>query len=245
MKARLDQILTDRNLASSREKARAIILAGHVSVNGQRADKAGQSVATDAFIEIAEQPRYVSRGGLKMEAALREFAVDPTGKICLDVGSSTGGFTDCLLQHGAAKVYAIDVGTGQLDWKLRNHPQVIVQEQVNARYLSKTQVPEPVSIIVCDVSFISVTMIVPILPDLLAEAGELIILVKPQFELERNQIGKGGIVREPELRQAACNRVSRAMDELGFATRLIPSPILGMEGNHEFLLHATRPSNQP
>jgi len=237
-KQRIDQLLVDRRLVASREKARALILAGHVLVNGQREDKAGHSVAVDARIELAELARYVSRGGLKLEAALDRFAIDVTGKIALDVGSSTGGFTDCLLQRGAARVYAIDVGTGQLDWKLRNDPRVIVHEQVNARYLGKTQVPERIDLAVCDVSFISVTMILPVLPDLLAESAEMVVLVKPQFELERHQIGKGGIVRDPQLHEAACARVEQAAQALGFITELMPSPILGAEGNHEFLLHA-------
>lgn len=237
-KQRIDQLLVERQLAESREKARALILAGHVQVNGQREDKAGHAVPVDSAIHIAEQPRYVGRGGLKLEAALRDFHLNVTGKTCLDVGSSTGGFTDCLLQHRAAKIYAIDVGTGQLDWRLRSDPRVIVQEQVNARYLDKSHIPEPVDLIVCDVSFISVTMILPVLPPLLSETGEMVLLVKPQFELERRQIGKGGIVREPELHQLACNRIDEAVRAIGFRTELIPSPILGAEGNHEFLLHA-------
>lgn len=239
-KQRIDQLLVDRHLAESREKARALILAGHVLVNGQREDKAGHTVAADAQIEVLEQPRFVSRGGLKLEAALDRFGVDVQGKICLDVGSSTGGFTDCLLQRGAARVYAIDVGTGQLDWKLRNDSRVIVQEQVNARYLSKAAIPESVDLVVCDVSFISVTMILPVLPQLMSDSGEMIILVKPQFELHKRQIGKGGIVRDLELHQLACDRVQAAVRALGFDTELMPSPILGAEGNQEFLLHAKR-----
>jgi 23S rRNA (cytidine1920-2'-O)/16S rRNA (cytidine1409-2'-O)-methyltransferase len=239
-KQRIDQLLVDRHLAESREKARALILAGHVLVNGQREDKAGHTVAADAQIEVLEQPRFVSRGGLKLEAALEGFAIDVQRKICLDVGSSTGGFTDCLLQRGAGRVYAIDVGTGQLDWKLRNDSRVIVQEQVNARYLSKAAVPEPVDLVVCDVSFISVTMILPVLPQLMSNSGEMMILVKPQFELHKRQIGKGGIVRDPELHQLACDRVEAAVRALGFDTELMPSPILGAEGNREFLLHAKR-----
>ena len=235
---RIDQLLVDRRLVDSREKARALILAGHVLVNGRREDKAGHTVDVDSRIELAEQPRFVSRGGLKLEAALNRFSIDVRGQVALDVGSSTGGFTDCLLQHGAARIYAIDVGTGQLDWKLRNDPRVVVHEQVNARYLGKAQVPEPVHLAVCDVSFISVTMILPVLPDLLAESAGMVVLVKPQFELERRQVGKGGIVRDPELHQLACDRVEKAVRALGFATELMPSPILGAEGNREFLLHA-------
>jgi len=237
---RLDVLVVERSLAESREKARALILAGQVLVNGQKADKAGATIDTDAVIELLAQPRYVGRGGLKLEAALDHFRISPAGKICLDVGSSTGGFTDCLLQRGAARVYAIDVGTGQLDWKLRNHPRVIVQEQVNARYLTRDQVPEPIALAVCDVSFISITMILPALIDLLADDAEMVILVKPQFELERDQVGKGGIIRDPVLHDQARQRVEKVVQQLGFHTQIIPSPILGAEGNREFLLHARR-----
>src|ERR1700733_1522207 len=235
---RLDVLLTERGLAESREKARALILAGQVLVNGQKADKAGATVDTSAKVEVLAQPRYVGRGGLKLEAALDHFAIDVAGKVCLDVGSSTGGFTDCLLQRGAARVYAIDVGTGQLDWKLRNDPRVIVQEQVNARYLTRDQVPQPIALAVCDVSFISITMILPALTGLLADDADVVILVKPQFELDRDQVGKGGIIREPDLHLTACQRVETAVRQLGFHTEIIPSPILGAEGNREFLLHA-------
>ena len=235
---RLDQLLVERHLAESRQKAQALILSGNVLVDGQKAPKAGHAVDPESKIELLEQPKYVGRGGLKLEAALAHFEIEVSGKVCLDVGSSTGGFTDCLLQHGAALVYAIDVGTGQLDWKLRNDPRVIVHEQVNARYLSREQVPEPVDLAVCDVSFISVTMILPVLPDLLAANGGMIILVKPQFELERRQVGKGGIVRDPELHRRACEKIQSTVDTLGFRSDVIPSPILGAEGNREFLLYA-------
>jgi 23S rRNA (cytidine1920-2'-O)/16S rRNA (cytidine1409-2'-O)-methyltransferase len=240
MKQRLDLLVVERGLTESREKAQALILAGQVLVNGQKAGKAGANVETGATIELLAQPRYVGRGGLKLEAALDGFGISAAGKICLDVGSSTGGFTDCLLQHGAARVYAIDVGTGQLDWRLRNDPRVIVQEQVNARYLTGEQVPEPVALAVCDVSFISITMILPALPALLAPSAEMVILVKPQFELDRDQVGKGGIIRDPRLHQQACLRVESAVKRLGFQTQIIPSPILGAEGNREFLLHARK-----
>ncbi len=235
---RLDLLVVERGLAESREKAQALILAGQVLVNGQKADKAGANIGVDATIEVLAQPRYVGRGGLKLEAALDRFEISPNGKICLDVGSSTGGFTDCLLQRGAARVYAIDVGTGQLDWKLRNDPRVIVQEQVNARYLTRAQIPQLIALAVCDVSFISITMILPALAGLLAEDAEMVILVKPQFELERDQVGKGGIIRDPALHHRACQRVEKAVQQLGFHTQIIPSPILGAEGNREFLLHA-------
>ena len=237
-KRRLDLLLIDRRLAPTREKARALILAGQVLVNNQRADKPGHEIPTDAAIELLEQPRYVSRGGLKLEAALEHFRIQPSGKTCLDIGSSTGGFTDCLLQHGAARVYAIDVGTGQLDWKLRNDSRVIVREQRNARYLSRDDVPEPIDLAVCDVSFISVTMILPAVQNLLAKNAEMVILVKPQFELERHQVGKGGIIRDPALHQQACRRIEEAVLQLGFQTEIIPSPVLGAEGNQEFLLYA-------
>ncbi|HEX5230406.1 MAG TPA: TlyA family RNA methyltransferase [Bryobacteraceae bacterium] len=235
---RLDVFLVERGLTESREKARALILAGQVLVNGQKADKAGAAIDTNARIELLVQPRYVGRGGLKLEAALDQFHISAAGKTCLDIGSSTGGFTDCLLQHGAARVYAIDVGTGQLDWKLRNDPRVIVHEQVNARYLGREHVPESIALAVCDVSFISITMILPALVPLLAADAEMVILVKPQFELERDQVGKGGIIRDPALHQQACRRVEQAVHALSFETQIIPSPILGAEGNREFLLHA-------
>ena len=235
---RLDQLLVERGLVDSREKAQALILAGQVLVSGQKIDKPGRAVALDSGIELLEQPRYASRGGLKLEAALDHFSISVAGKICLDVGSSTGGFTDCLLQRGAARVYAIDVGTGQLDWKLRNDPRVVVREQVNARYLRSEQVPEPVDLVVCDVSFISITMILPVVPRLLAKGAEMVILVKPQFELERRQVPKGGIIRDSALHQQACRRVADAVARLGFRSDVIPSPILGAEGNQEFLLYA-------
>ncbi|MEO8656871.1 MAG: TlyA family RNA methyltransferase [Bryobacteraceae bacterium] len=234
---RIDQLLVDRGLAESRERAKAYILAGYVRVNGQRVDKAGHTVARDAAVELTERMPYVSRGGYKLAAALDHFQIDPAGRTCLDVGSSTGGFTDVLLQRGAAKVYAVDVGAGQLDWKLRNDPRVVVREGVNARYLSTAEVDEPASLAVSDVSFISVTLILPVLPALLRADAELVILVKPQFEVGKGQVGKGGIVRDPELHRAACERVESAVRRLGFLTGIIESPILGAEGNKEFLLH--------
>jgi 23S rRNA (cytidine1920-2'-O)/16S rRNA (cytidine1409-2'-O)-methyltransferase len=237
---RLDLMVVERGLAESREKARALILAGQVLVDGQKIDKAGQRVAEEARIEVLASPRYVSRGGLKLEAALDHFGISVAGKICLDVGSSTGGFTDCLLERGAARVYAIDVGTGQLDWKLRNDPRVVVHEQVNARYLSREDVPEPIDLAVCDVSFISVTLILPALPNLLAGGGEMVILVKPQFELAKHQVPRGGIIRDPALHEQACRRVEGAVRQLGFRTDIFPSPVLGAEGNQEFLLYARR-----
>ncbi len=238
-KQRIDQLLVDLGLADSRQKAQALILAGHVMVNGQKAEKAGQAFASDSVVEVAERPPFVGRGGLKLQAALREFHVDVNGKVCLDIGSSTGGFTDCLLQNGAARVHAVDVGAGQLDWKLRNDSRVIVREQLNARYLKPEDIGELCDITVCDVSFISVTLILPVLPPLLRDNAEMVILVKPQFEVGRGEVGKGGIVRDPALHQAACRKVETAVRELGFNTAIIESPILGAEGNREFLLHAS------
>lgn len=237
-RARLDQLLVDRHLAESREKAKALILAGQVMVDGQRADKAGHTVPLDAGISVKEPLPYVSRAGKKLEAALDHFQVAAREKVCIDIGSSTGGFTDCLLQRGAARVYAIDAGTNQLDWKLRNNPRVIVRERTNARYLRPEDFPEPMDLAVCDVSFISVTLILPALPVLLRGSGEMVILVKPQFELERHLVGKGGIVRESGSHEIACRRVASAAEALGYATAIIPSPVLGAEGNQEFLLHA-------
>jgi 23S rRNA (cytidine1920-2'-O)/16S rRNA (cytidine1409-2'-O)-methyltransferase len=231
-------MVVDRGLAESRTKAQALILAGQVLINGQKASKAGQTVDADSRIEVLAPPRFVSRGGFKLEAALQHFAIAVHGRVCLDIGSSTGGFTDCLLQHGARKVYAFDVGTGQLDWKLRTDPRVVSREQVNARYLSPADIPEPIDLAVCDVSFISITMILPVLPSLLTPAGEIVILVKPQFEVGRSDVGQGGIVRDPVLHQSACRRVEQAVIALGYRADIIPSPLPGVEGNLEFLLYA-------
>ncbi|MGE5646703.1 MAG: TlyA family RNA methyltransferase [Acidobacteriota bacterium] len=235
---RLDQLLVDRGLAETRAKAQALVLAGEVLVNGQKADKPGHATADDAAIEVAAQPRYVGRGGLKLERALEHFAIDVGGRVCADIGASTGGFTDCMLQHGAARVYAVDVGSGQLDWKLRNDARVVVREGINARYLRFEDIGEKVDFAAFDVSFISVTLILPAAAPLVKETGGMVILVKPQFEVGRGQVGKGGIVRDPELHKQACERVARAASELGFATNVIESPILGAEGNREFLLYA-------
>jgi 23S rRNA (cytidine1920-2'-O)/16S rRNA (cytidine1409-2'-O)-methyltransferase len=235
---RLDQLLFERGLAGSREKAKALILAGQVKVNGQRSDKAGKEIDLDAAIDVAAPPPYVSRGGHKLAQALDHWQIDPAGKVCLDIGSSTGGFTDCLHQRGALRDYAFDVGTNQIYYRLRTDPRVVLREGVNARNLQPTDTPEPSALAVADVSFISVTIILPALPPLLCEDGELVILVKPQFEVGREQVGKGGIVREPQLHQQAIDRVSTAAQALGYRTEIIDSPILGAEGNKEFLLYA-------
>lgn len=237
---RIDRLLVDRGLAESREKSQALIMAGQVLVNGQKAQKAGQLVPEDALLEVLSRPLYVSRGGLKLAAALERFAVSPQGKVCLDVGASTGGFTDCLLQAGAARVHAVDVGAGQLDWKLRNDPRVILHEGLNARHLTFDQIGELASVLVCDVSFISVTMILPNAAALLESEGEMIVLVKPQFEVGKGQVGTGGIVRDPALHESACQRVEAAVHSLGYRTELMESPVLGAEGNKEFLLHGHR-----
>jgi len=236
-KQRLDQLLVDRGLAESRERAKALILAGAVSVNGQRSDKPGHDIAGDARIEVSARPPYVSRGGFKLAGALDHWGIDVTGRICFDAGASTGGFTDCLLQRGAAKVYAFDVGHGQLDWKLRNDPRVIAREGLNLR--NPVEFAEPIDFAACDVSFISATLILPTLAAALAPSGALVVLIKPQFEVGKDEVGKGGIVKDPALHDAACGRVRAAAERLGFRTDTIPSPILGAEGNREFLLYAT------
>ncbi len=239
---RIDRLLVERGLAESREKAQAMVMAGEVLADGQKVGKAGQTVAAAAEIRLlGEKPKYVSRAGHKLEAALDRFAIDVDGRTCLDVGSSTGGFTDCLLQRGAQRVYAVDVGTAQLHWNLRQHSRVVVRENVNARYLSSEVVPELVDFACCDVSFISVTMILPALPPLLRPEAGLVVLVKPQFEAGKGQVGKGGIVRDPQLHSEAVEKVRAALTEIGFAqVREMESPILGAEGNREFLLYASQ-----
>ena len=238
MKPRLDRLLVERGLAASREKAQALIMAGEVLVDGRKAVKPGQPVAVECRLEVLARPPFVGRGGLKLDAALDHFAIIVTGRVCLDIGASTGGFTDCLLQRGAARVHAVDVGSGQLDWKIRSDPRVVVHEKLNARYLRGEDIGEPVGLAVYDVSFISVTLILPAAMPLLQPGGEMVILVKPQFEVGKGQVGRGGIVREPVLQEAACRRVNEAARQLGFETSIMESPILGAEGNREFLLYA-------
>jgi len=237
-KIRLDQLLVDRGLVESREKARALILAGQVLVEGQRSDKPGHSIASDSRVELLERMPYVSRGGFKLAAALDHFSIDVKGMTCVDIGASTGGFTDVLLQRGAARVWALDVGHGQLDWKIRNDPRVVVMEGVNARTISPADLPQKFDLVTCDVSFISATLVIPSIARLLTPEAAMIVLVKPQFEVRREQVGKGGIVRDPELHRSACDRVRGAAEALGFKTDIIESPILGAEGNREFLLYA-------
>ena len=244
MKTRLDKLLLERGLASSRERAQALILAGKVLVNGQKVEKAGTGVDAEAQIRLlGEELKYVSRGGLKLERALERWQMDVSGKVCLDVGASTGGFTDCLLQHGAARVIAVDTGHGQMDFRLRQDARVRLLEKTNARYLMREQVGETVDLVVMDVSFISATLVLPaVVAAAFAESGaerQIIVLVKPQFEAGREQVGKGGIVRDPGAQSAAVEKVRQALRELKFAqTDVIESPILGAEGNREFLLYA-------
>jgi len=241
---RIDQLLCDRGLVESCERARALLLAGAVRVNGQRVDKAGTTVAVDAAIELAEKMPWVSRGAYKLLGALDHWRIDVMGRVCVDIGSSTGGFTDVLLERGAARVHCVDVGHGQLDWKLRNDPRVVLHEGVNARFLEPAQLGEPAGLAVCDVSFISVTLILPALVPLLAKPREFVVLVKPQFEVSREQVGRGGIVRDPALHEASVARVRSAAQMLGMETEVTESPVLGAEGNKEFLLHGTDPQSR-
>ncbi len=238
-KIRIDKLLFERGITPSRERAQALVLAGKVMVNQQKVTKPGTSVAADAEIRLlGEDQRYVSRGGIKLEEALRHWQIEVNGKVCLDVGASTGGFTDCLLQHGAARVIAIDTGYGQIDVRLRSDPRVRLLERSNARYLTQEQVGESASFAAMDVSFISATLVLPAVVNA-AHPSELVILVKPQFEVGREQVGKGGIVRNHEARLAAVEKVKNAVSELGGSDiEVIESPILGAEGNQEFLLHA-------
>jgi len=238
MKTRLDRLMVDRGLAESREKAQALIMAGEVRAAGQKAAKPGQQVESDCVVEVLARPPYVSRGGFKLAGALRHFALDVAGKVCLDIGASTGGFTDVMLQAGAARVHAVDVGAGQLDWKLRTDSRVILHEGINARELRFEDIGERADFLACDVSFISVTLVLPAVTTLLQPDGQMVILIKPQFEVGKGQVGKGGIVREPSLHEAACRRVERAVRDLGFETAIVESPISGAEGNKEFLLYA-------
>ena len=233
-------ILVDRGLAASREKAQALILAGEVMVDGQKAAKPGHAYPDDVRIEVRNQLAYVSRGGFKLAAALDHWSLSPRDKVCADIGASTGGFTDCLLQRGAIRVHTVDVGATQLDWKLQTDSRVIIHDHTNARAMTPETLGEPVDLAVADVSFISVVLILPAMAQILQPRGEMVILVKPQFEVGREEVGKGGIVRDPALHSAACDKVNRAVTGLGFITDLIPSPILGTEGNKEFLLYGRR-----
>ncbi len=238
-RARLDVLVTERGLTPSRERARAVILAGQVTVDGRVVSKAGTAVAAEARVELLRPDHpYVGRGGLKLAHALDAFAVRVEGREALDIGASTGGFTDVLLQRGASRVVALDVGHGQLDWRIRNDARVVVIEGLNARSLSIQDLPAPVDLVVIDVSFISLTMILPRVPALLRDDADVIALVKPQFEAGRSEVGRHGIVRDPDVQARAIGRVTEAAAGIGLArVAMSPSPITGAEGNLEFLLH--------
>ncbi len=238
-KTRLDVLLTERGLAPSRERARAIILAGQVTVGGEVVSKAGSAVAPDARVELRQPDHpYVGRGGLKLAHGLDTFGVAVEGREALDIGASTGGFTDVLLRRGAVRVVALDVGHGQLDWRLRNDPRVVVIEGRNARHLAPHDIPGLVDVVVIDVSFISLAQILPRVPAVLRQGADVIALVKPQFEAGRREVGKKGIVRDPDVHERVIARVTEAAARVGLArVALTPSPITGAEGNQEFLLH--------
>ena len=241
-KTRLDRLLVDRALASTREKAQAMILAGEVFVDGSTITKSGHSVPDDAQIEVRSRlQKYVSRGGFKLEGALQDFSIDPSGKTCLDLGASNGGFTDCLLQHGATRVFAVDVNTDQLDWKLQQDPRVIRIKR-NARELEPADLPELARLIVADVSFISVTKILPAAIPCTAPGADFLVLIKPQFELRRENVGPGGIVSDPNLHQRAIDSVQSTAESLNLQTMAIKASRLpGAEGNLEFFLHSRKP----
>ncbi len=235
-KKRLDVVLVERGLQSSRERAKAVIMSGVVYVNHQKADKAGLLCAPDDLIEVRGGLKYVSRGGLKLEKALDTFGVDPCGLTAMDIGASTGGFSDCLLQRGIAKVYAVDVGYGQLAWSVRSDPRVICLERTNIRYVTEEQIPEQLDLAVCDVSFISLRLVLPVAYRFLKPDGQMLTLIKPQFEAGREKVGKKGVVREPETHIEVIETVLSAARNIGFSVcGLTYSPIKGPEGNIEFL----------
>ena len=235
-KERLDVLLVQRGLCPSREKAQRLIMAGGIFSGGTRMDKASQTLPDDTPLEVRAAERYVGRGGLKLEGALAHFALDPAGLTCLDVGASTGGFTDCLLQHGAAKVYALDVGHGQLDWKIRSDPRVVVMEHCNARHLQPSDLPEKVQFAVADVSFISLTLVLPPVAELLTDGGMIVALIKPQFELSRAEVGRGGVVRDDVARQRAVDKIRDFAIRLGWSWGgVVDSSVAGADGNRELL----------
>jgi 23S rRNA (cytidine1920-2'-O)/16S rRNA (cytidine1409-2'-O)-methyltransferase len=243
---RIDLLLVKKGLAETRNKAQALIMAGEVKVDGKVVDKRGTRVATTAALEVAAGLPYVSRGGLKLRRALDVFPVTVAGRICLDAGASTGGFTDCLLQEGAQLVIAVDVGYGQLAWKLRQDPRVVVMEKTNIRYLSPEQLPAQPSLATADLSFISIGKVLPVLTKLLSADGELIFLIKPQFEAGRHQVGKKGVVRSPAVHREVLAKVIALGEEAGFSCAgLTHSPVLGPEGNIEFLIHWRKGASDP
>ena len=241
IKKRLDVLLTEQMYADTRSKAQAIIMAGQVYVNGQKADKPGTAYEENVQIEVRGVTcPYVSRGGLKLEKALRDFGVKPDGYVCSDSGASTGGFTDCLLQQGAKKVFAIDVGYGQLDWKIRSDERVVVMERTNIRYVTPEDLGEPLDLSVIDVSFISLKIVLPAIKALLKPTGQVLCLIKPQFEAGKEKVGKKGVVREPEIHKEVLDSFVQTVTELGFTILgLTFSPVKGPEGNIEFLGHLT------
>ncbi|MCG8511565.1 MAG: TlyA family RNA methyltransferase, partial [Rhodospirillales bacterium] len=244
-KKRIDQLLVERGLAESRARAQALVMAGAVYSETRRLDKPGHAVAEDIPIEIKGQDHpWVSRGGLKLAHGLDHFSIDPAGRVCIDVGASTGGFTDVLLSRGAGRVYAVDVGQGQLAWKLRNDDRVIVLEKTNARYLSEEKVPEPADLVVCDASFIGLETVLPAALSLTAPGAGLIALIKPQFEVGRDRVGRGGVVRDPALHAEVCATIEAWLDGLdGWSVLgITKSPITGPEGNIEFLIAAEKKS---
>jgi 23S rRNA (cytidine1920-2'-O)/16S rRNA (cytidine1409-2'-O)-methyltransferase len=240
-KERLDMLLVTRGLCESREQAKRLVLAGKVRSGDRILDKPSTKIEIDAPLDVKEPPRYVGRGGLKLEGALDRFGIDPTGWVCMDVGASTGGFTDCLLQRGAVRVHAIDVGTNQLVWKLRNDPRVISREKFNARNLTPADIGEPVDLAVMDLSFISLTKVLPAVFGVIRQGGGIVCLIKPQFELEREDIGAGGIVRDPALHERAVEKIRAFITEThGLEWRAVmESPITGTDGNREFLAWIT------
>lgn len=236
MKERVDSLLVSRGLCESREIAKRLVMAGEVFLGTERVSKASTKVPVDGDLSVRERPKFVGRGGLKLEGALEKFGIEVTDFVCLDTGSSTGGFTDCLLQRGAARVHAVDVGTNQLVYKLRTDPRVIVKEKFNSRNLTVADLGESVDIAVLDLSFISMTKVLPAVFSVLKEGGQVVALIKPQFELSRDEVSKGGIVREPELRQKAVDKIKDFVEESGREWRgVVESPIQGMDGNVEFL----------
>jgi 23S rRNA (cytidine1920-2'-O)/16S rRNA (cytidine1409-2'-O)-methyltransferase len=243
-KARADQILVERGFFESRERAQRAIMAGEVRVGEQVVEKPAAMINIDAPVSIAESPQFVGRGALKLAGALDHFKIDVRNKAGLDIGASTGGFTDCLLQRGAAKVFAVDVGRGQLAWKIRNDPRVIVLEKVNARFLSREQIPQPVDLCVVDVSFISLTLILPRAFELITQDGMILALIKPQFELQRQDVGRGGIVRDPALHEKAQQKIVKFVEEADYrVVGLVPSTITGTDGNQEFFVCIRKPSD--
>jgi len=238
MKVRLDKLLVEKDLVTTRQKAQALIAAGQVLVNGRLADKAGTMVEDSATVEIKQSCPYVSRGGYKLEAGLEFFNIKPAGLVCLDIGASTGGFCDCLLKNGAAKVYAVDVGYGQLAWELRHDPRVVVMERTNARYLRAENLEELIDFAVIDASFISLKLLIPPLLPLFRRRISILALIKPQFEVGRGKVGKGGVVRDPVLHREVIDEIGAFCKTLGLQSRgVTPSPILGPKGNKEFLIH--------